>query len=215
MDFLQQLQGFVKPEMVQQLTQQIGAKDATQTQQASNSVFSTMLAALNKNASTEEGADALNNALEKDHDGSILGNMMGLLGGGQSNNAAGGILNMLMNNNSNNFNQKTTNGSKIVNHLFGQKEEAVAQQVSKESGLDLGSSMQLMTQLAPMVMGFLGKQKQQKNMNAEELQQYLGEQKQQVQQNNPQAGNLLSFLDSDGDGSIMDDLGGMLGKFMK
>ena len=58
----------------------------------------------------------------------------------------------------------------------------------------------------------MGTVKQQNGMNSNDLQQYLQGEKEQIKQQNPQANNILGFLDGNGDGNIMDDLGGMLNK---
>ena len=77
MEILQsQLGGALIPE----LSKQVNAPE-DQTSAATNGILSTLIGALSKNASTPEGAASLNNALEQDHDGGILDNIMGLLGG--------------------------------------------------------------------------------------------------------------------------------------
>ena len=48
-------------------------------------------------------------------------------------------------------------GQKIVHHVFGDNEEAVADQLSAFGGLDSGMMMKLLPMLAPLLMSFLGK----------------------------------------------------------
>jgi len=67
--------------------------------------------------------------------------------------------------------------------------------------------------LAPIVMGYLSKQKQENNLDAGGLSDMLGQQQQQIQQS-PQGGFLSNMLDSDGDGSITDDIASMAFKYM-
>lgn len=203
MDLFGQLQGLLGSGMLQQIGGQVGAENPEQVQTASTDIITSMIGALSKNASSETGAESLNQALEQDHDGSILNNVMGLFTGGGQN---------PMNNQQPGVNQNTTNGAGILKHLFGGQQQQVAQQVSQNSGMDMNSVMTMMTTYAPIVMGFLGKAKQQNNMNPAQLQQYLAQQKETTKQQNPQAGGMLGFLDQDGDGDIMDDIGGMLNK---
>lgn len=86
MDFSQLLQQQLKEQLsgglMDVLSQQTGA-DKVQTTKASSAIISTMLGALARNASTPEGANSLANALDRDHDGSILDMIGGLMKGGR------------------------------------------------------------------------------------------------------------------------------------
>ena len=149
-----------------------------------------MLEALNKNTNTTEGAESLNKALE-DHDGSILNNVSGFLDNPQSENGLG-----------------------ILGHLFGNSTPNVAQAVSKSSGLDKNSSMQLLTMLAPLVLGFLGKEKKQNNLDANGLNNLTSMLSSNLAQSNPDIMSFVgSLLDSNKDGSFLDEALGMLGGF--
>lgn len=64
------------------LAQQTGA-DRTSTTKATSAIISSMMGALARNASTPDGASALANALDRDHDGSILDMVGGLMKGGR------------------------------------------------------------------------------------------------------------------------------------
>jgi hypothetical protein len=65
-------------------------------------------------------------------------------------------------------------------------------------------------------MGAVGRQQQQSELDANGLSQYLGEQQQQAQASNPDLmGNLRSILDSNNDGSVLDDLTRAAGNFFK
>ena len=149
-----------------------------------------MLEALNKNTNTTEGAESLNKALE-DHDGSILNNVSGFLDNPQSENGLG-----------------------ILGHLFGNSTPNVAQAVSKSSGLDQNSSMQLLTMLAPLVLGLLGKEKKQNNLDANVLNNLTSMLSSNLAQSNPDIMSFVgSLLDSNKDGSFLDEALGMLGGF--
>ena len=147
-----------------------------------------MLEALNKNTNTPEGAESLNKALEN-HDGSILNNVMGFLDNPQSEDGLG-----------------------ILGHLFGNSTSNVAQAVSKSSGLDQNNSMQLLMTVAPLVLGMLGKQKKQNNLDANGLNGLTSMLSSNLSQSNPDVMSLITgLLDSNKDGNFLDEALGMLG----
>lgn len=86
MDFSQLLQQQLKEQLssglMDALTQQTGA-DRMQTTKATSAAISTMMGALARNASTPQGAASLASALDRDHDGSVLDMIGGLMKGGQ------------------------------------------------------------------------------------------------------------------------------------
>ena len=186
------LQGTLTEGMIDQLSQQLGGADKQQTAAAASGIVSTLMGALAKNASTEEGATALNNALERDHDGSILDDVMGLLGG----QSQPGNTSML-------------NGAGILNHVLGNKQGGAIDMISKLSGLDSGKTGNLMAMLAPVLMGALGKTKRDQGLDISGLASLLSGEVSQHQQSNPTMNLVTSFLDSDGDGSIVDDVASM------
>ncbi len=175
-----------------QISQQIGADPKT-TQTALSTAMPMLVAALARNASKPEGAEALHNALTKDHDGSILDDLAGFLG-----------------------NPQAANGAGILGHILGNKQPAVTQGLAKGTGLDIGQIGQLLKIAAPMLMGMLGKQQQTKGFDISDLTSYLGGQQKKVQKTNPGLmGALGNMLDADGDGSAVDDIVGMMGKLFK
>lgn len=178
---------------MESLSQQIGGADTQQTKTAASGVMTTLLGALAKNASTQEGAQSLNTALEKDHDGSILDDIMGMLSG-----------------NAQPQNQRMLNGSGILNHLLGGKQNNAVNMISQVSGLDQNKTGNLMQLLAPVIMGALGKTKRQNGLDIGDLAGLLsGSFSQQKQQTNISSGLINSLLDQDGDGSVTDDIANM------
>ena len=81
MDLMSLLQGHLTEDVVNQLSQQTGAAPE-QTATAAQGIFSTLISGLAKNASTQNGASGILSALDRDHDGSILNDVMGLISGG-------------------------------------------------------------------------------------------------------------------------------------
>ena len=148
------LQGHLSPQVINHLSQQVGA-DPDQTQDATQGIMAALLGGLAKNASTPDGAQALNTALEKDHDGSILSNIMGAISGTHSPNVPAAAL----------------DGSGILGHILGggQNQSNVVDMITKATGMDSGSIMSLMMKLAPVLMGVLGQQKSANGLNANGL----------------------------------------------
>ena len=182
------------PDAIEQMSRSLGADPGT-TSNAVNLALPTLLGGLSRNASQPEGAAALDNAL-KAHDGSILDNLGGILGGAGG--TGGGI------------------GGAILGHIFGAKRGPVEQGVGRASGLNAGQVAQLMAMLAPIVMGVLGRMKQSKGLDANQLPDVLNQSREQGEKEVPGLGGLL---DANNDGSVTDDLlrmgssalGGMFG----
>lgn len=189
-------------EAVDQLSQNVGANHYA-VNQAIQMALPMLISGLANNASTPQGAQSLNQALEQDNHAGILNNLGGLgsmiFGGNQT-----PMQNV----------QPALNAGGILGHIFGNNQGRVAQEVSRNSGLDIGQTAQILMFLAPIVMGYLSRQKQQQNLDADGLSGYLGEQNQRIQQS-PQGGILGGLLDRDGDGSTMDDIASMAMSYMR
>ena len=152
-----------------------------------------ILSALARNASQPQGAESLHQAINKDHDGSILDNLMGYLGNPQSANGAG-----------------------ILGHVFGSQQPTLETNLAQATGMDKSSAGGLLETLAPIVMGAVGKEQQEKGLNPSDLSLLLDRQQQQAQTNAPDLmGMLGSMLDQNQDGSAMDDLKRMAANFSK
>ena len=183
---------------VDQISQNIGANPSV-VNSAIQMALPAILSGLARNAQNPQGAESLNNALERDHvGGDLLGNLMGYLGGGMPAPQEA---------------TRQTNGNGILEHIFGGNQTQVAKEVSQNTGLDMGQVAQLLITLAPIVMGYLGQKKQQENLGPGDLSNWLGGQQQEIQQS-PQGGFINSMLDRDNDGSITDDLASMAFNYM-
>ncbi len=190
-DLLGQQQG---NQAVDQISQNLGA-DNSAVSSAIQMALPVILSGLANNAQQPQGAQNLNNVLEKDHNGGLLDNVMGYLGGGIPTPQEA---------------DRETNGAGILEHILGGSQGQVAQEVSQKSGLNMSQVAQLLITLAPIVMSFLGKKKQQENLGADGLSNWLGGQQQQMQSSgNPMIDMASRYLDKDGDGSAMDDLASM------
>lgn len=193
-DLLGQEQG---NEAVNQLTENLGANQ-TNVNSAIQMALPMILSGLARNAANPQGAESLNKALEQDHDGGLLDNLKDFLGSGAQQPQ---------------LTDRQTNGVGILGNIFGGNQTQVARQVSEKSGLDIGQVAQLMITLAPIVMSYLGRQKQEQNLDADGLSNWLGNQRQKIEQS-PQGGLLSGILDQNRDGSVMDDLGSLAMSYM-
>ena len=149
-----------------------------------------ILGAMKRNAATPEGAASLDNALsDSRHDGSLLDSLGGLL--------SGGGLDSLVN-----------DGGGILGHVLGGKQQRVEQTISKTSGVDAGSVGQIIKMAAPILMSVLGSQKRKDNINQGGIGDLLGSVL--GSQGDHDQSFLETILDADGDGSIIDDVAGMV-----
>ena len=80
-------------------------------------------------------AEALNNALDRDHDGSILDNPSQV-------------------------EARQQEGGSILDHIFGGQKATVENQLSQNTGISIDKIGPILAMLAPVIMGYIGKQKQ-------------------------------------------------------
>ncbi|MGB3607649.1 MAG: DUF937 domain-containing protein [Psychroserpens sp.] len=150
-----------------------------------------LMKAMERNASTSQGAEGLMGALSKKHDGSILDNLSGLFGGGVDD-------------------AVKKDGSDILGHVLGNKQQGVEKIIGEKSGVDASSVSNILKIAAPLLMGYLGKQAQQRKVNSSNdlgglLGGLLG-----GNSSNAEQSFLEKILDADGDGSVIDDVAGMV-----
>lgn len=149
----------------------------------------------NKSQDNKE-AEALNSALEKDHDGSILDDTSQL-------------------------EARQNEGGSILSHIFGNEKSTVENQLSQNTGISIDKIGPILAMLAPVIMGYIGKEKQQNNVGAGGLGDLLGgilggaQTQAQQQQSNPLndiLGSVLGGGQSQSSGNPLNDiLGSVLG----
>lgn len=184
------IQGALNEDTVGRISQVIGA-DQGATGTAIQSALPIILGGLARNSANESGAESLVGALDRDHDGSILDDLAGFVG---------------------NYNQ--ANGAGILGHIFGGQQSAVEQTVSQSSGLDMSKVGPLLTILAPIVMGALGKSRRDEGIGVSDLAGILSGSTQQMSSGSPVVDILSQVLDRNRDGSAVDDVFGMLGNIL-
>ena len=195
-DLYSQLEG----QPLQKISQQLGIGPA-QMAGAVSAALPLLLGALGRNATQDQGADALFGALQKDHRGLDIGSVLGsVLGGGGQ-------------------------GNDILGHIFGGRQPRAEQGLGQASGLGNDKAGALLRILAPIVMAYLAKRMFEKRQagqveadpTPQVLGRDLGQEHQRVSQQGGLGGGLLgAVLDRDGDGQIgLGDLlkmgGGALG----
>jgi hypothetical protein len=189
-NLLEGLMGHLDENAVGQIAQQLGVDQAT-AQQGVGAALPLLLSAMNRNAQTDQGAQALSGALSNDHNGGVLGDVVGAISGFQ-----GGP------------------GAAILGHLLGGQQQQVGNQLGQSLGLNGPALLQM---LAPIVMGYLGQQQQSQGLNAAGLAGLLLNNQQGMQQHSAGGGAMGligQLLDANHDGSPLDDVLGMAQKFL-
>ena len=148
MDLSELLQGPLGNQMIEGVKGQLGI-DTEKAKSAVSSAVPVLVSALNNNVKGG-GAESLLNALNK-HDGSILDNLSGFLDGGDFSDGAG-----------------------ILSHVLGDNQSKVENALGVSSGLSSSQISKMLMILAPIVMGYLGKQRQKSNVDSGGLGDLLG-----------------------------------------
>jgi len=170
-----------------QISQQLGTDEGTAAK-AVSVALPLLLSGLTRNASTPEGAAALDQALTRDHEASPVFDAPHQAVSNPNAFNAGGIL----------------------GHIFGQRQAPVEQGVAKASGIDLQSAGKVLMILAPIVMASLARARAAQGGNAS-AGSVLQNEKQHIERQVPGLGGLASILDRDHDGSIADDIANIAG----
>jgi hypothetical protein len=180
------------PEVLDQLGKTVGA-NPEQVQKLAQLGLPTMLEALNRNAGTPEGAQALAGALEQ-HQDTNVDDLAGFL-----------------------KNVDTQDGAKILQHVLSGKSDRVQNNLARQTGLDGSQVSGLLQQFAPLLLGLLGNQKKEENLDAAGVAGLTSQLTNTLGQSGGGGGLMgiaAQFLDADKDGDIVDDLGKLLGGFL-
>lgn len=193
---LEDLRSRLSGDTVNDISRRIGAEPA-KTKQAIDAALPMLLAALGKEAADPQRSAGLKQAIQEDHDGSVIDNLGAYLSGQMSGRA--------------------TNGEGIVNHVLGDRREPAVQALSSKSGLDFGSIASLLPLLAPIVMGMLGKKERTGGLSLDSITDALGRDTQRAASEQPDLGDLLGSVLGGGSGAeqsggLGDVLGSIFGK---
>ena len=176
-------------QMISGVSNQTGQSES-KTADVLSMALPVLMGAMKKNASSQDGASSLMNALSNKHDGSILSNLGGLFDGGVDDSVL-------------------QDGSGILKHVLGSKQSTVENTLSAKSGLDAGSIAQILKVAAPILMGLIGQQTKANNISdSNDLTSLLGS----MLGGQPRQNQSLieSLIDTDGDGSVLDDVADMV-----
>ncbi len=178
------LNGSLGKDLVEGISKNTGTTPA-ETQSVVTAALPALLSGLQQNASSG-GAEGILHAIGSKHDGSILSNLAGFLGSSD-----------------------TDDGKGILKHILGDKQGALESNISRNTGVSSGAVSKILAMLAPIVMGYLGKQSRSSNVaDGKGLNDLLG-----GLLGGNSGGNILGgLLDQNGDGKLdANDVGGLLG----
>lgn len=164
--------------------QEVGTDPKT-VQTAVAAALPMLLSGLARNASREDGAASLAGALDRDHDGSILDDVVGFFGRKEA----------------------APSGTGILRHVLGTRQPAAVETVSRTSGLDVESAARLLAMIAPIALAALGRAKRERGLDSRGLADLLGREHQRLDREQPQAMSVITqLLDQDGDGSVTEEV---------
>jgi len=163
--------------------------DQRQAASALQVVLPTLVAALQRNASSADGLSSLTSALDRGHDGSVLDDIAGVLAG-----------------------RGAADGGNILAHILGDRQEPVARAVGRSTGLDTASVLKLLSLAAPLVLGAVSRARASQSGAGGSLADVLGGATTQLHRSSPDLmSSLGGLLDANHDGSVADDLVRMAG----
>lgn len=136
------LNGGLGKDVIDNISKQAGtSKKDTQT--VVTAALPALLGALQNNASSG-GAGGILQAISTKHDGSILDNLAGALGSDTAKDGAG-----------------------ILKHVLGSDQASIQQALSKKTGVSGATVAKILALLAPVVMGYLGRETKKSSVNNE------------------------------------------------
>jgi hypothetical protein len=162
---LQNILGLFNQNEINSLSEKTGLNNE-QTSQAIQEVVPTLLSGIQNNISSN-GLSGFLSALDKDHDGSILDDLAGY------------------------FNSNSTQtGDGILKYILGDQRTQVENKLAENNHINVESISKLLPLIAPIIMGYLGKEKKSGSIDSGNI------------------GNILGSL-MQGKGGI--DIGGLIG----
>lgn len=171
------IMNYVKEQAVEQISKKIGIDPSLLTGQWGEDAIGSLVTGLFRNSQKEETLEDLDNAVSKDHDWSIFDDIGALLTKGEE-------------------------GGKIVEHILGNNSQAVAGFLSKKLGISGEQAASLLSFVAPLVMGALGKKKQETGSGSSWLKDLLAQEEQEIAKKSDTPTSILQLLDKDGDGDV-------------
>ena len=171
------IMNYVKDQALEQVSKKIGIDPALIKGQWGQDAIGSLITWLFRNTKDDAWLEDLDNAVNKDHDWSVFDDITSLL-------------------------TKWEEGSKIVGHILGDKQWVVAQFLAKKLGVSVEQAGTLLGFVAPLVMGALGKKKQETGTDAAWLKELIEQEEQEVSQQSETPNTIIKLLDKDGDGDV-------------
>ena len=145
-----------------------------------------LMGAFARNAKKKDEGEALMNAIRRDHDGAVLGDLEGYV-------SRGGDI---------------EDGQGILRHTLGGRQDSAVRALAEKSGMSLEQAAKLLPMLSPLVMGAMGRETRENGLSREQLAARLEQEQREVVEKNPEGlGGMAALLDRDDDGDVMDDIG--------
>ena len=205
MEVMQSVLSALDAQRVDAMSRQLGTSPQ-QTERAIEAALPLLLGQLARNSGQPQGAQSLQRALATDHAQVDLDGLLGAVLGG--------------NGPAMRDDAPLQEGAGILEHVFGQRRQRVANSVGQLGGMNGQQSGRLLQMLAPIVMAMLSRAMRERGGTTSGLGDVLGNERRTIERN-PGAGGLLGkVLDRDGDGDVdVSDLldggrllGGLLGR---
>lgn len=183
---------------ITEIAEKLGVS-TTQAEKAVNGALPSLMTELaNKSKSAKDNNDdnSFLSLLDKNNDGSVADDILALVAKGGPN--SGDV-------------------SGLVSNILGGKSDKVVNELSKTSGINPAQAGGLLSMIAPLIMKTLSKTKAEGGLDLAGISSLLDIQKDKAKENAKASGldGILSMLDANKDGSVVDDAMGLLGKFMK
>lgn len=215
-ELLETLQAELDEDTIRELSERIGSDEET-TQRATSMLLPVLIAGLSRNVDRPEGRRELDHALERDHDGSLLDQLGGMLRGeGGLGDMLGGLFGSREETTTSTTStaprasgqapaDKRLDGDGILRHLLGSERASIEEGVARASGMDRSKVASLMTLLAPIVMSALGRVKRKEHLGADGIAEVIRRERRVIEEQAPETqrqGGLSRWLDSNRDGKI-------------
>lgn len=168
---------YVKDQALEQVSKKIGIDPSLLTWQWGQDAIWSLITGLFHNTQQEDKLKNLDDAISKDHDGSIFDDISKIL-------------------------TESDEWSKIVGHILGEKQWVIAQLLAQKLNISVEQATTLLGLIAPLVMWALGKKKQETGATASWLKELLQNEEQEITKTSKTPSVILQLLDKDGDGDV-------------
>lgn len=185
MDMMDLMKMLGDKDNLSKIGENVGAK-TDEVQKLVDLGIPTIMQAMGRNTNSQDGAQSLANALAQHENDDVIGMIKDP------------------------SKIDTSDGQKILSHILSSRDETVKANLAKETGLGKDQVGSVLAQLAPLLMGVLGQQQKQRGAGSTGVSSLVTD-----ALGKSAKGGMMDlaskFLDKDKDGSVVDDIGDMLG----